>query len=303
MANLKEVKNRINSVVNTQQITKAMKMVAASKLRKAQDMITQMRPYAAKLVALQKKVAEGVDTDLGVVGKYTFYREPKKVLLVVISSDRGLCGAFNNNIFKRTIAVINTSYRDQFDKGNVQLLVIGKKARDFFKRRDYPMITDYFELLSDINFNGIKQVSESVMDGFLAGKYDKVEIIYNEFKNAATQILRNEQFLPIAPPEEVDAGEDIENTYPTDYIFEPSKEELLAEIIPYALKVQFYRAVLDSNASEQGARMVAMDQATENAGDLLKELRLTYNRTRQAAITREILEIVAGADALAKGGD
>lgn len=303
MANLKEVKNRINSVVNTQQITKAMKMVAASKLRKAQDMITQMRPYAAKLLALQKKVAEGIDTDLGVVGKYTLHREPKKVLLVVISSDRGLCGAFNNNIFKRTVAVINQNYRDQFDKGNVQLLVIGKKARDFFKRRNFPMVTDYFELLSDINFNGVKKVAEFVMDGFLAGKYDKVEIIYNEFKNAATQILRNEQFLPIAPPEEVDFSEDSESTYPTDYIFEPSKEELLAEIIPYALKVQFYRAVLDSNASEQGARMVAMDQATENAGDLLKELRLTYNRTRQAAITREILEIVAGADALAKGGD
>jgi F-type H+-transporting ATPase subunit gamma len=303
MANLKEVKNRINSVVNTQQITKAMKMVAASKLRKAQDMITQLRPYAAKLVALQKKVAEGIDTDLGVVGEFTLYREPKKVLLVVISSDRGLCGAFNNNIFKRTISVINKNYRDQFEKGNVQLLVIGKKARDFFKRREYPMNTDYFELLADINFDSVKNVAEVVMDGFLAGKYDKVEIIYNEFKNAATQILRNEQFLPIDPSEEVNLDEDSENTYPTDYIFEPSKEELLAEIIPNALKVQFYRAVLDSNASEQGARMVAMDQATENAGDLLKELRLTYNRTRQAAITSEILEIVAGADALEKGGD
>ena len=303
MANLKEVKNRINSVVNTQQITKAMKMVAASKLRKAQDMITQLRPYAAKLVALQKKVAEGIDTDLGVVGEFTLYREPKKVLLVVISSDRGLCGAFNNNIFKRTISVINKNYRDQFEKGNVQLLVIGKKARDFFKRREYPMNTDYFELLADINFDSVKNVAEVVMDGFLAGKYDKVEIIYNEFKNAATQILRNEQFLPIDPSEEVNLDEDSENTYPTDYIFEPSKEELLAEIIPNALKVQFYKAVLDSNASEQGARMVAMDQATENAGDLLKELRLTYNRTRQAAITSEILEIVAGADALEKGGD
>ena len=302
MANLKEVKTRINTVVNTQQITKAMKMVAASKLRKAQDMITQLRPYAAKLVSLQKKVAEGIDTDAGVVGKFTLHKEVKKVLLVVISSDRGLCGAFNNNVFKRTVSVINKNYQTQFDKENVHLLVIGKKARDFFKRRNYPMITDYFELLTDLNFDNAKNVAEFIMNGFLAGNYDKVEIIYNEFKNAATQILRNEQYLPIAPPDE-EHHYDEEMGYPTDYIFEPSKEELLAEIIPYALKVQFYRTILDSNASEQGARMVAMDQATENAGELLKELRLTYNRTRQAAITREILEIVAGADALAKGSD
>lgn len=302
MANLKEVKNRINSVVNTQQITKAMKMVAASKLRKAQDMITQLRPYAAKLVALQKKVAEGIDTDIGVVGQFTLQRKVKKVLLVVISSDRGLCGAFNNNIFKKTVATINDNYKTQFDKDNVHLLVIGKKANDFFKRRNYPMISDYYELLSDLNFDNVKIIAEFIMNRFLAGDYDKVEIIYNEFKNAATQILRCEQFLPIAPPEEEVHFED-EKGFPTDYIFEPSKEELLAEIIPYALKVQFYRTILDSNASEQGARMVAMDQATENAGELLKDLRLTYNRTRQAAITREILEIVAGADALAKGSD
>lgn len=301
MANLKEVKNRINTVVNTQQITKAMKMVAASKLRRAQEMITQLRPYAAKLVTLQRKVAEGADTDVGVVGKFTLHKEAKNVLLIVISSDRGLCGAFNNNVFKRTMSVINENYRQQFDHGNVQLLVIGKKARDFFRRRDYPMITDYSDVLSEINFNNVKKIAEFVMDSFLSDKYDKVEIIYNEFKNAATQILRNEQFLPIEPIEEDLEIEEDEMGYPTDYIFEPSKEELLEKIIPYSLKLQFYRTVLDSNASEQGARMVAMDQASENAGELLKELRLTYNRTRQAAITREILEIVAGADALSKG--
>ncbi|MFW5761169.1 MAG: ATP synthase F1 subunit gamma, partial [Cyclobacteriaceae bacterium] len=227
MANLKEVKNRINSVVNTQQITKAMKMVAASKLRKAQDMITQLRPYAAKLVALQKKVAEGIDTDIGVVGRFTLQRKVKRVLLVVVSSDRGLCGAFNNNIFKRTMAVIDENYKLQFDKKNVHLLVIGRKARDFFKRRNYIMITDYYELLSGLNFDSAKEVADFVMNSFLKGEYDKVEIIYNEFKNAATQILRNEQFLPIAPLED-EINFDQESEYPTEYIFEPKKEELLA---------------------------------------------------------------------------
>ena len=294
MANLKEVKNRINSVVSTQQITKAMKMVAASKMRKAQDMILQLRPFAEKLTALQKNVAASVSED-AIVSAYTKEREPLKILIVVIASDRGLCGAFNSNTFKRTLSLINEEYQEQFRNNNVTVLPIGNKAFEFCRRRSLDMDPDYKDSLHELTFENISNVAEFLMESFTEGRFDRIILVYNEFKNAATQILRAEQYLPIIQD---DLAEEGTGGYGVEYIYEPSKEELLADLIPRSLKIQLYRAILESNASEQGARMVAMDQATENAGELLQQLRLTYNRTRQASITREILEIVAGAEAL-----
>lgn len=294
MANLKEVKNRINSVVSTQQITKAMKMVAASKMRKAQDMILQLRPFAEKLTALQKNVAASVSED-AMVSAYTKEREPLKILIVVIASDRGLCGAFNSNTFKRTLSLINEEYQEQFRNNNVTVLPIGNKAFEFCRRRSLDMDPDYKDSLHELTFENISNVAEFLMESFTEGRFDRIILVYNEFKNAATQILRAEQYLPIIQD---DLAEEGTGGYGVEYIYEPSKEELLADLIPRSLKIQLYRAILESNASEQGARMVAMDQATENAGELLQQLRLTYNRTRQASITREILEIVAGAEAL-----
>ena len=294
MANLKEVKNRINSVVSTQQITKAMKMVAASKMRKAQDMILQLRPFAEKLTALQKNVAASVSED-AMVSAYTKEREPLKILIVVIASDRGLCGAFNSNTFKRTLSLINEEYQEQYRNNNVTVLPIGNKAFEFCRRRSLDMDPDYKDSLHELTFENISNVAEFLMESFTEGRFDRILLVYNEFKNAATQILRAEQYLPIIQD---DLAEEGSGGYGVEYIYEPSKEELLADLIPRSLKIQLYRAILESNASEQGARMVAMDQATENAGELLQQLRLTYNRTRQASITREILEIVAGAEAL-----
>ncbi|MEO1054024.1 MAG: ATP synthase F1 subunit gamma [Bacteroidota bacterium] len=291
MPSLKEVKNRIQTVTSTQQITKAMKMVAAAKLRRAQDSIIQMRPYAEKLSHILVNVSAGVedeDNEFGIV------RPEEKVLIVAISSDRGLCGAFNSNVIKAVNAVIREKYNDQKVAGNISILPIGKKVSDHFIKREFEVVNDFAETFSKLSYNAVKEAAEYVMDAFVAGTYDKVEVVYNEFKNVATQILRTEQFLPIAQ-----ATND-ENTIESnvDYIYEPSKDEIIKEIIPNSLKIQLYKAVLESNASEHGARMTAMDKATENAGDLLKDLKLTYNRTRQAAITKEILEIVAGAEAL-----
>lgn len=294
MANLKEVKNRIKSVISTQQITKAMKMVAAAKLRRAQDRIIQMRPYANKLSVILSNVSSGVEDDA--VNEYADVRPVKKVLLVVITSDRGLCGAFNSNICKTALSLTKEKYQDQNNNGNVFILPIGKKGLDYFKKRNYPIIEDYVTLFGHLNFDEVRKAAEMAMDGYKSGEFDAVELVYNEFKNVATQILRKEQFLPIAPPAEEEKEINVTNV---DYIFEPSKEIIIEELIPKSLKVQFYKALLESNASEQGSRMTAMDKATENASELLKELRLTYNRTRQAAITKEILEIVGGAEALA----
>ena len=292
MANLKEVKNRILSVISTQQITKAMKMVAAAKLRRAQDRIIQMRPYANKLSVILSNVSSGVEDDL--VNIYAEQKPVESVLLVVVSSDRGLCGAFNSNVFKGTLLLIEEKYQEQKNNENLYILPIGKKALDYFKKKNFQLIDDYAGLFGNLNFDDTRKAAEMAMDGFKNGDYDVVEIIYNEFKNVATQILRREQFLPIIPNES-QAETDVSNV---DYIFEPSKETIVKELIPKSLKVGFYKALLESNASEQGARMTAMDKATENASELLKELRLTYNRTRQAAITKEILEIVGGAEAL-----
>lgn len=292
MANLKEVKGRISSVTSTQQITKAMKMVAAAKLRKAQDRITQMRPYSRKL----SEIIQNVSASGGgsVDNPYSEERPISNVLLVVVSSDRGLCGAFNSSIFKHTRAVISEKYSTVEQDGGLEILPIGKKAYEFFKKRRYQVNDKYYEIFGNLSFDSVREAAESVMDSFVDGKYDQVEIIFNEFKNVATQIVKNEQFLPIKEEESE------ESVSTGEYIYEPSKEFIFNELVPKSLKIQFYKSVLESNASEHGARMTAMDKATENADDLLKELRLTYNRTRQAAITKEILEIVGGAEALAQ---
>ncbi|WP_114747998.1 ATP synthase F1 subunit gamma [Pleomorphovibrio marinus] len=288
MANLKEVKERINSVSSTQQITKAMKMVAAAKLRKAQDKIVQMRPYAQKLAAILNNISSGTEGDTDIV--YAKERPVKKVLFIPVTSDKGLCGAFNSNILKGTAYLIENRYQDQL----VTVMPIGKKAFDFFKKRDNPVINDFYQLFLDVSFENVKNAAEFVMKAYEEERFDKVIIVYNEFKNVATQLVQTEQFLPI----ERIQGEATDGTAQSEYIVEPSREYLIDELVPNSLKIQFFKAILDSNASEHGARMTAMDKATENANDLLKDLKLVYNRTRQAAITNEILEIVAGANAL-----
>ncbi|MEX0883350.1 MAG: ATP synthase F1 subunit gamma [Cyclobacteriaceae bacterium] len=288
MPNLKEVKERINSVSSTQQITKAMKMVAASKLRRAQDKIVQMRPYSQKLTSILNNISSGTEGSKDII--YAQERAVSKVLIVVITSDKGLCGAFNSNILKATMALIQGELAGK----QITIMPIGKKAYDFFKKRDYPVIPDYYQLFEDVSFEPVKEAAELVMDSFVNGKFDHVKLVYNEFKNVATQVVVREQFLPIS---KIDSEEG-SNQNEQDYIVEPSREYIIDELVPNSLKIQFYKAILDSNASEHGARMTAMSKATDNAADLLKELKLVYNRTRQAAITNEILEIVAGANAL-----
>ena len=289
MASLKEVKSRITSVISTQQITKAMKMVAAAKLRRSQEKIIQMRPFAKKLSSLLQNLSAS-----GNEGQnwYNAVREEKKILIVAITSDRGLCGSFNSTILKAVAKLVQEKYQTQFNQGNVTILPIGKKAFEFFgKRPVYKLKGEYSTLMTALSFEKVSEAAEYMMDSFKKGEYDKIEVVYNEFKNVATQILRTEQFLPVVSTQ----TEKIEDT---DYIYQPDREEIITGLIPKSLRVQLFKAVLDSNAAENGARMTAMDKATENAGEMLKELKLTYNRTRQAAITKEILEIVAGAEAL-----
>jgi len=289
MASLKEVKSRISSVMSTQQITKAMKMVAAAKLRKSQESIIQMRPFAKKMNGLLQNLS--ADQSNG-QGWYSVVREEKKVLIVAISSDRGLCGSFNSSVFKATIKLIEEKYSKQNQQKNVTILPIGKKSAEFFTKRNFPVINTYSTIFQDLSFEKVSEAGQFLMDQFRKGEFDKMEIVFNEFKNVATQILRIEQLLPVLPLKVDKKAEAV------DYIFQPNQEEIITGMIPKSLKVQLFKAVLESNASENGARMTAMDKATENAGELLKDLRLTYNRTRQAAITKEILEIVAGAEAL-----
>ncbi|MBO9640845.1 MAG: ATP synthase F1 subunit gamma [Siphonobacter aquaeclarae] len=291
MPNLKEVRNRIASVNSTQQITKAMKMVAAAKLRKAQDNILQMRPYAQKLNQMLQTVSAGAE--VAKENPFRVARPVEKVLFVVVTSDRGLCGAFNMNVNKAAMALISEKYASQKAAGNVDILSIGRKGGEFFARRQYNVNHKFEDTYTRLSFSVVREAADEIMAAFLEGRYDAVEVIFNEFKNVATQIVRSEQLLPI--PEE----ETGEATVKGDYIFEPSEEEIIKELIPKSLKIKLYRAVLESNAAEHGARMTAMDKATDNAGELLKNLRIEYNRSRQAAITTEILEIVAGAEALA----
>ncbi|MBX2964760.1 MAG: ATP synthase F1 subunit gamma [Cyclobacteriaceae bacterium] len=290
MPSLKEVKNRITSVISTQQITKAMKMVAAAKLRRSQERIMQMRPFAEKLAYILRNIssAQGDGAD----NWFSKVREEKKILIVAVSSDRGLCGSFNTNVFKGVVKLVHDKYESQYRAGNVTILPVGKKAEDYFNKRKFPIVKNYTGIFATISFDRVAEAAEYIMDAFKKGTYDKVEIVYNEFKNVATQVLRTEQFLPVVMPESETKAIEV------DYIYQPDREEIVTGLIPKSLKVQLFKAVLDSNAAENGARMTAMDKATENAGELLKELRLSYNRTRQAAITKEILEIVGGAEAL-----
>lgn len=289
MPSLKEVRNRIKSVQSTQQITKAMKMVAAAKLRKAQDQALQLRPYSLKLNEILSNLASTSETLAE--NPLTQSRAIKKVLVVLITSDRGLCGPFNSNIFKALNGILADKYASQLNANNISFLTIGKRANEFIAKRYPNLIGEYSTLLQNINFNSVKEAAEYAIEAYKKGEFDVIEIIYNEFKNVATQNIKVEQFLPIVASFE-EKGEKKE------YIFEPNAEEILTELVPRALKTQFYKAVLESNASEHGARMTAMDKATENAGEMLKELKVTYNRSRQASITKEILEIVAGAEAL-----
>lgn len=290
MANLKEIRNRISSVSSTMQITSAMKMVSAAKLKKAQDAITAMRPYSDKLTELLQSLSATLEGDSG--SRFAENREVNKVLVVTVSSNRGLAGAFNSNIFKEAKAVAANVYGDK----EVHFLTTGKKADDLLKK-SHTVIQNENEVFDNLTFEHVEVIAEKVMDLFVAGEYDRVELIYNKFKNAATQIVTREQFLPIMPlKERFEEAEAPQNNL--DYIFEPSKEEIIKELIPKALKTQFFKAIRDSVASEHGARMTAMHKATDNATDLRDQLKLTYNKARQAAITNEILEIVGGAEAL-----
>ncbi len=285
MANLKEIRNRITSIGSTMQITSAMKMVSAAKLKKAQDAITAMRPYSSKLTELLQNLSATLDSDAG--GDFSEQREVSNALVVVITSNRGLCGGFNSSVIKETINTIEAKYAN----ANVDVLTIGKKGNDILSK-SYSVFESNNEIFDDLTFDNVAVIAEKLMDVFVNGSYDKIELVYNRFKNAATQITTVEQFLPIKPIE----GDS--NAANQDYIFEPSKEEIVLELIPKSLKTQLYKAIRDSFAAEHGARMTAMHKATDNAKDLRDELLLTYNKARQAAITNEILEIVGGAEAL-----
>lgn len=291
MANLKEIRIRISSVESTKQITSAMKMVAASKLRKAQDAIIMMRPYAAKMHEILQNLSAG--SDLAAENVYVKSREPQKILLIPITSNRGLCGAFNANVIKRVNNLITNEYNSQNQAGNVYILSIGKKATEFFSKSRYNLIESHDELWNDLNWQNAQNLVVSILAKYAKGEFDKIELVYNQFKNAGSQILVNEQFLPVVPITKSET-----KGANSDYLMEPSKEEIVNELIPKSLKVQFYKALLDSFASEHGARMTAMHKATDNASEMIKSLKLTYNKARQAAITNEIIEIVGGANAL-----
>lgn len=296
MPSLKEVRVRIDSVKSTKQITSAMKMVSASKLRKAQNAIQNMRPYAIKLAEIMQNISQVMEETTE--SAYTDKREPEKILIVAIASNRGLCGPFNANVSKAVMVKVNQTYKSQYQAGNVEIYTIGKKVFDFLKTRKVKVHYRNDELLDNLSFDEMLPVAEGIMKDFTDKKYDKVEIIYNQFKNAAVQILQTEPFLPIMPPKPKSARSKVKATPKTEFIFEPSKEEIVRELIPKSLKIQLYKALLDSVASEHGARMTAMHKASDNADELLKNLKLSYNKARQAAITNEILEIVSGAEAL-----
>jgi F-type H+-transporting ATPase subunit gamma len=291
MANLKEVRNRIASVQSTQQITKAMKMVSAAKLKRATNAIVQLRPYANKLKDILENLSASLEDKSS---PFTETREANKVLIVVVSSNRGLAGAFNMNVIKAANQLIATKYSEQFKQGNVSIVSIGKKTQDFYEKRNYNVIGNNNDVFMNLSFDRVTQITEAIMAAFVKGDFDRVEVVYNKFKNAAVQILTTETLLPLAK----DADESSVSTSQTDYLLEPSQEEIVGELIPKSIKIQLYKAVLDSHASEHGARMTSMDKATENAGELLKSLKLAYNQARQAAITTELSEIVSGAAAL-----
>ena len=298
MANLKEVRTRINSVNSTMQITSAMKMVAASKLRKSQTAITALRPYASKLQEIMSRLSSSLQTSTeGVYAKiHKENPEDEKILLIPVASNKGLCGVFNVNVLRETLSMLKNDYKIQYDKGNVDILCISKKIEETLRFRKYRIVGNENDLLDKLSYENALPFAEKLMSDFAEEKYDRIVFIYNQFKNAGTQILVKEQFLPI-----VTANPDEDNNKSVDeieYIFQPSKDEILNSMIPNSLKLQLYKILLDSFTSEHGARMVSMTKATDNAAELLKELNLSYNKARQGAITNEIIEIVGGANAL-----
>ncbi|QEC51187.1 ATP synthase F1 subcomplex gamma subunit [Anseongella ginsenosidimutans] len=297
MANLKEVRGRISSIVSTQQITKAMKMVSAARFRRATEAIVQMRPYANKLREILGNLSASMEDNSSVFAQE---RDARNVLLLVITSNRGLAGSFNMNVIKTANNLISAEYAALKKSGNLHIIAVGKKGQDYYQKHRYQVTGDHNELFNNLSFANASAIAEEVMEGYVEGKYDKVVMIYNQFRNAAVQIPTTEQLLPIqkagAEQQQASAG-----SHRVDYILEPSQQAIVEELIPKSVKMQFYKALLDSHASEHGARMTAMDKATDNAGDLLRSLRLQYNRARQAAITNEILEIVSGANALSSG--
>ncbi len=296
MANLKEVRIRIASVKSTKQITSAMKMVAAAKLRKAQNSIQTMRPYALKLQEIMQDLTESMENSNENV--FTRRKQDNRVLILVITSNRGLCGAFNLNVVKQSIDLIHNELENKYKQGKVDIICYGKKGADLLKTKGYEIKEVNTKIYDDLNFNSASELAVKLMDDFKNSIYDQILMVYNQFKNAAVQVLQTEQFLPIKenPPKKSDSAAIIRKH--ADYIFEPGKEEILEELVPKTLKIQLYKALLDSFAAEHGARMTSMHQATENATELIKDLNLSYNKARQAAITKEILEIVSGAEAL-----
>lgn len=289
MASLKEIRNRISSVQSTKQITSAMKMVSAARLRKAQDSILKMRPYANKLHSILVNLSDSLEGDTENV--YTTQRPVKKVLIVVATSNRGLCGAFNSNLIKKALEVAKVKHSNAFESGNVYFWCFGKKASEFFHSKGYRVLDSDNTIFDHLTYEEVAKYAEHFMSLFASEDFDHIEVIYNQFKNAAVQILTEEQFLPVKV-------ESNESNRKKDYIFEPSKDYIIKEIIPKTLKIQLFKILLDSNASEHGARMTAMHKATDNATELIRDLRLNYNKARQASITNEILEIVTGANAL-----
>ncbi len=287
---LKEVRTRIKSVQSTQQITKAMKMVSAAKLRRAQDAITQMRPYAQKLQEMLGNIVSSADGELGM--ELAVERFAEKVLIIVVTSDRGLCGGYNSNLIKLTKSIILDKYTTQQASGHVSILPIGKKGYEHFAKNGYKVVDEFWSIFTGLSFEKVQSAAKYAMNAFANGEYDRVELVFSEFKNAATQQYIAEQFLPVRKTSETSSKVN------ADFIFEPSKEVLIAELMPKILNTQLYKAVLDGNASEHGARMTAMDKASDNASELLKSLKISYNRARQAAITTELSEIVSGAAAL-----
>lgn len=292
MANLKAIRIRISSVKSTRQITSAMKMVSAAKLRKAQDKILRLRPYVAKL----NEILVGLSQSLAEAEIENIYARPssdEKVLLVIITSNRGLCGAFNSNVIKEARRIVSEHYEDQFRRGNVSFLPIGKKGYDYLRKQDVRLLPERNSIFNDLTFDNVSLLAEEIMNSFLSGNFDKVVIVYNQFKNAAVQNLTAETFLPVGTGAAETSG-----VAPADYIYEPSGEEIIKELIPKSLKIQFYKAILDSYVSEHGARMTAMHKATDNATEMIRNLTLQYNKARQSAITNQILEVVSGAEAL-----
>jgi len=291
MANLKEIRTRITSVKTTRQVTSAMKMVSAAKLKKAQDAILQIRPYAGKLSELLSSLSSALESSEG--SAFTVQRIPEKVLIVLISSNRGLCGGFNSYIAKKAIQLAKTSYAKQLNAGKLDFMVIGKQGEKVLRSYQLHSVADKNYLYDDLTFEPVSEVATSLMDDFISGKYDRIELVYNKFVNAASQELVCEQFLPVLP-----AVSESKKQNTVNYIFEPSLEYIVEVLIPRSLRIQIYKALLDSNAAEHGARMTAMHKATDNATDLINELTLTFNKARQAAITGAILEVTNGSEAL-----